>query len=148
MIELTSLTVFDNTNMIQFWSAALFTVYHASTMIVLLNMLIAMMANSYQQIEVSYCCKNQTGVDLASSARRGAGFPWGGACGSITAHSPLQSAILLSQHYHYFRWLNLHVRCYVLHYLKFMFTSAFFSVTGQLLYCGLAQYSIFENMAV
>lgn len=54
MIELKSLTVFDNTNMIQFWSAALYTVYHASTMIVLLNMLIAMMANSYQQIEVSY----------------------------------------------------------------------------------------------
>ena len=54
MIELTSLSGFDNTNMIQFWSAALFTVYHTSTMIVLLNMLIAMMANSYQQIEVMH----------------------------------------------------------------------------------------------
>jgi hypothetical protein len=39
-----------------------------------------------------------------------AGFPWGGAWGSLTAHSPLQSATLLSQHYHYLRWPNLHVR--------------------------------------
>ena len=36
--------------------------------------------------------------------------PWGGARGSLTAHSPLQSATLLSQHYHYLRWPNLHVR--------------------------------------
>ena len=53
MIELKSLSGFDNSNMIQFWSGSLFTIYHASSMIVLLNMLIAMMANSYQQIEVS-----------------------------------------------------------------------------------------------
>ena len=52
MIELKSLRAFDNTNMIQFWSAAIFTIYHISTLIVLLNMLIAMMANSYQQIKV------------------------------------------------------------------------------------------------
>ena len=46
---------------------------------------------------------------IASSARSGAGFPWGGAWGSLTAHSPLQSATLPSQHYHYLRWPNLHV---------------------------------------
>ena len=28
---------------------------------------------------------------------------------SLTAHSPLQSATLLSQHHHYLRWPNLHV---------------------------------------
>jgi hypothetical protein len=32
------------------------------------------------------------GADLASSARRGAGSPWGGARGSLAAHSSLQSA--------------------------------------------------------
>jgi hypothetical protein len=56
-------------------------------------------------------------ADLASSARRGAGFPWGGEWGSLTAHSLLQSATLLSQHYHYLRWSNLHVRCSVTFYI-------------------------------
>jgi hypothetical protein len=60
-----------------------------------------------------------TGADLASSARRGAGFPWGGAWGSLTAHSPLQFATLLSQHFHYLWWPNLHVRRSVTFYIIF-----------------------------
>jgi hypothetical protein len=84
------------------------------------------------------CVGQQIRVDLASSARRGAAFPWGGARGSLTAHSPLQSATLLSQYYHYLRWLNLHVRHSVMFYLLFYikFISAFYHtcVTGQLLY--------------
>ena len=36
-----------------------------------------------------------SGADLGSSVSRGAGFPWGGARGSLTAHSPLQTATLL-----------------------------------------------------
>jgi hypothetical protein len=63
----------------------------------------------FADISISSPCP---GTDLASSARRGAGFPWGGAWGSLTADSPLQSATLLSQHYLYLRWPNLHVcRC-------------------------------------
>ena len=65
MVELQSLAEFDNTTMIQFWSAALFTVYHTSTMIVLLNMLIAMMANSYQQIEVGTQSQRESDNKLA-----------------------------------------------------------------------------------
>lgn len=53
MVDLKSLDVFKGQSLIQFWTAALFTLYHASSMIVLLNMLIAMMSNSYQQVEVS-----------------------------------------------------------------------------------------------
>jgi hypothetical protein len=59
------------------------------------------------------------GVNLASSARRGVDFPWGGAWGSLTSHSPLQSATLLSQHYHYLRWPNLYVRRSVTFYIIF-----------------------------
>ncbi|XP_031571228.1 short transient receptor potential channel 4-like isoform X2 [Actinia tenebrosa] len=51
MVGLVSLEVFRGQSLIQFWSAALFTLYHAASMIVLLNMLIAMMSNSYQQVE-------------------------------------------------------------------------------------------------
>ena len=63
------------------------------------------------------------------------GFPWGGARGSLTAHSPLQSATLPSQHYHYLRWPNLHSACspfcYVLPYLLFIkFISGFYHVCG------------------
>jgi hypothetical protein len=65
------------------------------------------------------CEARELGADLASSALRGAGFPWGGAWGSRTAHSPLQSATLLSQHYHYLRWPNLHVRRSVTFYIIF-----------------------------
>jgi hypothetical protein len=53
-------------------------------------------------------------ADLASSARRDAGFPWGWCIREPTAHSPLQSTALLSQHYHYFGYFlgqkNLHHR--------------------------------------
>lgn len=52
MVGLDSLKVFEDQSLIQFWSASLFTLYHAASMIVLLNMLIAMMSNSYQQVEV------------------------------------------------------------------------------------------------
>ncbi|KAK3700700.1 hypothetical protein QZH41_015647 [Actinostola sp. cb2023] len=51
MVDLKSLDVFRGQSLIQFWTAALFTLYHAASMIVLLNMLIAMMSNSYQQVE-------------------------------------------------------------------------------------------------
>jgi hypothetical protein len=57
-------------------------------------------------------------ADLASSARRGAGFPWGGAWGNLTVHSSLL-ATLLSQHYRYLRWPNLHIRCSVTFYIIF-----------------------------
>ena len=72
-----------------------------------------------------YVLGENLGVDLASSARRGAGFPWGGARGSLTAHSPLQSATLLSQHYHYLRWANLHVHCSVIFYIVFCLQSLY-----------------------
>jgi hypothetical protein len=52
---------------------------------------------------------------LACRAWENEGFPWG----SLTAHSPLQSATLLSQHYHYLRWPNLHVRRSVAFYIIF-----------------------------
>ena len=51
MVGLKSLDGFDDGTMIHLWSAVLFTLYHGVAMIVLLNMLIAMMSNSYQQIE-------------------------------------------------------------------------------------------------
>jgi hypothetical protein len=54
---------------------------------------------------------------------------------STCGKSTLQSATLLSQHYHYLRWPNLHVRCYVLHYLLLI------TLTGQLV--AVAQYSKF-----
>ena len=53
MVGLDSLQVYRDQSLIEFWSALLFTLYHAASMIVLLNMLIAMMSNSYQQVEVS-----------------------------------------------------------------------------------------------
>jgi hypothetical protein len=39
----------------------------------------------------------------------------------LTANSPLQSATLLSQHYHYLRWPNLHVRHSVTFYIIFLY---------------------------
>ena len=65
----------------------------------------------------------------ASSARRSAG---------LTAHSPLQSATLLSQHYHYLRLAESACSpfCYVFHYFLFIKFISLFShvcVTGQLL---------------
>ena len=81
--------------------------------------------------------QSSTGVDLASSTRRGVGSPWGGARPSLTGHSPLQSATLLSQHYYCLRWPNLHVRRSVkLHYIlfiKFILAIYLVCVTGQLL---------------
>ena len=69
-----------------------------------------------------------TWADLASSARGGGGtcFPWGGARGSLTAHSPLQSAMLLSQHFAV-------LLRFALSFLKYI--SAFYHacMTGQLL---------------
>ena len=52
MVTLDSLQVFKDQSLIQIWSAFLFTLYHAASLIVLLNMLIAMMSNSYQRVEV------------------------------------------------------------------------------------------------
>ena len=52
MVTLDSLQVFKDQSLIQIWSATLFTLYHAASLIVLLNMLIAMMSNSYQRVEV------------------------------------------------------------------------------------------------
>ena len=52
MIALDSLDVFKDQSLIQIWTAILFTLYHAASLIVLLNMLIAMMSNSYQRVEV------------------------------------------------------------------------------------------------
>jgi hypothetical protein len=46
---------------------------------------------------------------------------------STCGKSTLQSAMLLSQHYHYLWWPCLHVRCYVLHFLLLIM------LTGQLL---------------
>ncbi|KAJ7377664.1 hypothetical protein OS493_027742 [Desmophyllum pertusum] len=51
MVTLDSLQVFKDQSLIQIWSATLFTLYHAASLIVLLNMLIAMMSNSYQRVE-------------------------------------------------------------------------------------------------
>lgn len=51
MVTLDSLQVFKDQSLIQIWSAFLFTLYHAASLIVLLNMLIAMMSNSYQRVE-------------------------------------------------------------------------------------------------
>ncbi|XP_068758864.1 short transient receptor potential channel 4-like [Montipora capricornis] len=51
MITLDSLGVFKDQSLIQIWTAILFTLYHAASLIVLLNMLIAMMSNSYQRVE-------------------------------------------------------------------------------------------------
>lgn len=52
MVTLDSLQVFKDQSLIQIWTAFLFTLYHAASLIVLLNMLIAMMSNSYQRVEV------------------------------------------------------------------------------------------------
>ena len=58
MITLDSLLeVFKDQSLIRIWTAILFTLYHAASLIVLLNMLIAMMSNSYQRVEVSFTCK-------------------------------------------------------------------------------------------
>ena len=57
MITLDSLEVFKDQSLIRIWTAILFTLYHAASLIVLLNMLIAMMSNSYQRVEVSFTCK-------------------------------------------------------------------------------------------
>ncbi|XP_057296724.1 short transient receptor potential channel 4-like isoform X2 [Hydractinia symbiolongicarpus] len=51
MANLDSLEGLNDGTMIHLWSYFLFTLYHGVSMIVLLNMLIAMMSNSYQQIE-------------------------------------------------------------------------------------------------
>eukprot|EP00112_Aurelia_sp_Birch-Aquarium-sp1_P011271 Seg237.1 transcript_id=Seg237.1/GoldUCD/mRNA.D3Y31 product="Transient receptor potential-gamma protein" protein_id=Seg237.1/GoldUCD/D3Y31 len=51
MVGLKSLEDFDDGGIIYLWSGFLFTLYYGVSMIVLLNMLIAMMSNSYQQIE-------------------------------------------------------------------------------------------------
>ena len=52
MVGLATLQGFDDGGVSYLWSAFLFTLYYMVSMIVLLNMLIAMMSNSYQQIEV------------------------------------------------------------------------------------------------
>jgi hypothetical protein len=80
----------------------------------------------------------QGGSILVYKEECSAGFPGGGAWGSLTVRSPLQSATLLSQHYHYLRWPNLHVRRSVTFYINYVlyikFISAFIHVcvTGQL----------------
>ena len=51
MVGLGTLQDFDDGSVTYLWSAFLFTMYYMVSMIVLLNMLIAMMSNSYQQIE-------------------------------------------------------------------------------------------------
>lgn len=53
MIGLDSLDGLDDGTMVHLWSYLMFTLYHGISMIVMLNMLIAMMSNSYQQMEVS-----------------------------------------------------------------------------------------------
>ena len=53
MIGLNSLDGLDDGTMVHLWSYLMFTLYHGISMIVMLNMLIAMMSNSYQQMEVS-----------------------------------------------------------------------------------------------
>ena len=58
MADLKSLEGLDDGTMIHLWSFFLFTLYHGVSMIVLLNMLIAMMSNSYQQIEVEWNLTN------------------------------------------------------------------------------------------
>ena len=58
MADLKSLEGLDDGTMIHLWSFFLFTLYHGVSMIVLLNMLIAMMSNSYQQIEVEWNLAN------------------------------------------------------------------------------------------
>lgn len=72
MITLDSLEVFKDQSLIRIWTAILFTLYHAASLIVLLNMLIAMMSNSYQRVEVSFTCKKKkTGQTFVLSARHG-----------------------------------------------------------------------------
>ena len=53
MVGLQSLEEFNDGGVVYLWSAILFTLYYGVSMIVLLNMLIAMMSNSYQQIKVN-----------------------------------------------------------------------------------------------
>lgn len=77
MITLDSLEVFKDQSLIRIWTAILFTLYHAASLIVLLNMLIAMMSNSYQRVEVSFTCKkkkNRSNICLKRAAR----VEWGG----------------------------------------------------------------------
>ena len=89
--------------------------------------------------------------DWVYKFKQGAGFPWGGTRGSLTAHSPLQSATLLSQHYHYLRLPNLHVLLrFTLSfvykvYIGFLSRMRGWTVAVNLL---VLKYSIFENMAV
>ena len=52
MVGLGTLKDFDDGGVVYLWSSVLFTLYYGVSMIILLNMLIAMMSNSYQQIEV------------------------------------------------------------------------------------------------
>ena len=59
MVTLDSLQVFKDQSLIQIWTASMFTLYHAASLIVLLNMLIAMMSNSYQRVEV---CKKRSEI--------------------------------------------------------------------------------------
>ena len=54
MVNLKSLEGLDDGTYIHAFSYFLFTFYYCATMIVLVNMLIAMMSNSYQYIQVSY----------------------------------------------------------------------------------------------
>lgn len=70
MITLDSLEVFKDQSLIRIWTAILFTLYHAASLIVLLNMLIAMMSNSYQRVEVSFTCK-KNGQTFVLSALHG-----------------------------------------------------------------------------
>eukprot|EP00794_Sanderia_malayensis_P006144 gene6144-6850_t len=51
MVELDSLKVFDDGSIVYLWSSLLFTFYYGVSLLILLNMLIAMMSNSYQRIE-------------------------------------------------------------------------------------------------
>jgi hypothetical protein len=51
--------------------------------------------------------------------KEGCKFSIGWCMRSLTAHFPVQSAMLQSQHYHYLRWLNLHVCHSVTFYISF-----------------------------
>ena len=68
MVTLDSLGVFKDQSLIQIWSAILFTLYHAASLIVLLNMLIAMMSNSYQRVEVKIL-PTQNNRDMCKDCR-------------------------------------------------------------------------------
>ena len=60
MISLDSLDGLNDGTMVHLWSYLMFTLYHGISMIVMLNMLIAMMSNSYQQMEVNIEAATET----------------------------------------------------------------------------------------